>query len=74
VTVAVARSAPVGTGVTPVVALIETVMFGVVPVQPLQKKSRSILVAWPVTAGVKVSPPQLVLLKPKPLFVTVVFC
>jgi hypothetical protein len=56
------------------VALIATVMFGVVPVQPLQNKSTSTLVNWPVTVGVKVSPAQAVLVKPKPLVVTVVFC
>ena len=58
----------------PVVALMEIVMFGVVPVQPLQNRSTSILVSCPVTPALKVWPAQLVLLKPKPLFVTVVFC
>src|SRR5260370_40386085 len=69
-----ARSAPVGTAGVALVALIETVIFGVVPLQPLQNSSTSALVSLPVTAGVKVWPAQLVLLKPNPLFVTVVFC
>src|SRR5712671_1331090 len=72
--VATARSAPVGTAGLPLVALIETVMFGIVPVQALQKRSTSALVNWPLTSGVKVWPAQLVLLKPKPLLVTERFC
>ena len=40
--VAVARSAPVGRSL--LVALIDTVMFGVVPVHPEQNRSRSALV------------------------------
>ena len=72
--VAVARSAPVGTGVAPVVARIETVRFGNVPVQPLQKRSRSTCVSWPVTPAVNVWPAQLVLVIPKPFGVTDVFC
>ena len=40
--VAVARSAPVGR--SPLVALIDTVMFGVVPVHPEQNRSKSALV------------------------------
>src|SRR5215212_2088692 len=50
--VAVARSAPVGR--SPVVFLIETVRFGVVPVQPLQKRSTSTRVNDPLTVGVNV--------------------
>src|SRR5260370_40096893 len=69
-----ARSAPVGTAGVALVDLIETVIVGVVPVQPLQNSSTSALVSLPVTAGVKVWPAQLELLKPNPLFVTVVFC
>ena len=72
--VAVARSTPVGTGVAPVVARIETVMFGVVPVQPEQKRLRSTCVSWPATPAVKVCPAHAVLLNPKPAFVVVVFC
>src|SRR6266542_2130640 len=70
--VAVARSAPVGK--SPLAALIETVIFGVVPVQPLQNKSRSALVNWPLTPAVNVWPNHEVELKPKPLLVTDVFC
>ena len=44
-TVAVARSAPLGTAGLPLVALSETVMFGVVPVHPLQNRSRSTCVS-----------------------------
>ena len=45
--VVTARSDPVGR--PPLVALIETVRFGVVPVQALQNRSRSTRVSWPVT-------------------------
>ena len=55
-------------------ARIETVMFGVVPVQPLQNRSTSTCVNWPVTPAVKVWPTQDVAVKPKPLVVTDVFC
>src|SRR5437870_7765114 len=72
--VATARSEPVGTGGLPVVARIDTVRFGVVPVQLLQKRSRSTLVSLPETPGTKVWPAQDVLLNPKPLLVTVRFC
>src|SRR4029453_4464179 len=72
--VATARSAPVGSAGLPVAARIETGRFGVVPVQPLQKRSRSTLDKLPVTPAVKVCPAQLVLVKPKPLLVTVRFC
>src|SRR5207248_5361474 len=65
---------PGGRGGVRLVALMETVRFGVVPMQLLQKRSRSALVKGPVTAGVKVCPAQLVLLKPKPLLLTVRFC
>jgi hypothetical protein len=70
--VAVTRSEPVGR--SPLVARIETVMFGVVPVQPLQNRSTSTAVNWPLTPAVKLWPNQLVELKPKPLLVTDVFC
>src|SRR5215470_9342665 len=66
--VVTARSDPVGT--LPEVARIETVRFGVVPVQFVQKRSRSTLVKRPVIADVKVCPAQVVLVKLKPLFVT----
>src|SRR5262245_39849426 len=66
-----ARSAPVGTGVTPVVARMETVMFGFAPEQPEQKSSMSARVSWPLMAGVKVWPAQLVLVKVKPVGLTV---
>src|SRR5690242_8063126 len=65
--VAVARSAPVGTGVAPVVALIETVMFGELAVQLAQKSSKSTRFNVPVTAGVNVWPAQLVSVMPKPV-------
>ena len=68
----VARSAPVGR--SPLVARIETVMFGVVPVQPLQNRSTSTAVNWPLTPAVKLWPNQAVEVKPKPLLVTDVFC
>src|SRR3954464_13891055 len=70
--VAVARSGPIGA--PPLVARMETAKLGVVPVQPLQKRSRSTLVTVPFTAGVNVCPAQLVAFMPKPLFVTTVFC
>src|SRR6059058_1234215 len=47
--VAVAKSAPVGKAGDPVVARMETVKFGMVPVQPEQNRSRSILITGPVT-------------------------
>ena len=52
--VAVARSGPVGSGVVPVVARIETVKFGVVPVHALQKRSRSTRVSKPLLGALKV--------------------
>ena len=48
--------------------------FGVVPVQPLQKRLMSTLVNRPVVAGVKVCPPQVVVVMPTPLLPSVVFC
>src|SRR5438105_3781367 len=72
--VAVARSAPVGSAGVPAVARIDRLMFGVVPVQLLQKRSRSTLVMGPEIAALNVWPAQFVALKPKPLFVTFVFC
>src|ERR1041385_1851480 len=72
--VPVARSGRGGSAGLPAVARRETVRFGIVPVQPLQKRSRSARVSVPVCAAVKVCPAQLVLLNPKPLLVTVRFC
>ena len=58
----------------PEVGRIETLRFGVVPVQALQKRFRSTLVKLPVAADVNVCPAQLVLVKPKPLLVVDAFC
>src|SRR3954471_9609784 len=69
----VARSAPVGTGVVPVVFRIDSVMFGFAPLQPEQKSSTSTRLSWPETVGVKVWPAQLVLLKPNPVGLTLEF-
>jgi hypothetical protein len=63
--VAVARSPPVGRPAE--VARIDTVRFGVVPVQPEQKSWRSTLVSCPVIAGMKVWPPQLAVPKLVPV-------
>jgi hypothetical protein len=52
VIVAEARSAPVGK--LPLVALSESVRFGVVPVHPEQNRLMSALVNWPVTPAVNV--------------------
>src|SRR4029453_3081458 len=71
--VAVARSAPVGTGVAPVVFRIERVTSGLFRVQR-QKSSKSTRLSWPVTVGVNVWPAQLVLVKLKPLGDTFEFC
>src|SRR5205809_275485 len=69
--VAVVRSAPVG---RPALVLrIETVMLGVVPVQPLQKSWTSAFTSVPVTPGIKVCPPQLGVPKPVPVVVPAVF-
>ena len=65
--VAVARSAPVGTGVAPVVFRIDRVMLGFAPLHAEQNSSTSTRFSWPVTVGVKVWPAQVVLLKPKPV-------
>ena len=67
-----AMSAPVGR--PPLVALSESVRLGVVPVQPLQNRLRSTRVIWPVTAGVNICPPQVVIVIPTPLVLRVVFC
>src|SRR3954447_4549217 len=72
--VAVARSAPVGTAGLPVVARRATVRFGVVPVHPLQNRSRSTPVNEPERPATNVCPAQLVLVNPNPLFVTEWFC
>ena len=74
VIVAVARSAPVGTAGVPVVARIDTARSGVVPLHPLQNRSRSMRFSGPLTDGMKLWPAQLVAVNPKPLVVTVVFC
>src|SRR5689334_4850206 len=66
--VAVARSAPVGA--PPLVARMETVMFGLVAVQPEQKSSMSARVSWPLMAAVKVCPAHDVLVMPKPVGLT----
>src|SRR6185436_14048860 len=67
-----ARSAPVGK--PPLVALTESVRFGVVPVQEEQIKLMSTLLRAPLIPGVKVCPPQVVMLRvPVPLPV-LVFC
>jgi hypothetical protein len=52
--VAEARSAPVGTGVAPVVARIDIVMLGLTAVHPAQNSSTSIRLSRPVTVGVNV--------------------
>src|SRR5882724_1855745 len=70
--VAVARSTPVGR--SPLAFRIETVRFGVVPVQLLQNRSTSTCVSWPLVPTVKVWPNQLVEVKAKLLAVTDVFC
>ena len=70
VMVAVAKSGPVGTGVAPTVARMETVMSGVVPVQPLQKRPMSALNSSPLTEDVKLCPPQVVAVMPTLLLVT----
>src|SRR4051794_20030815 len=69
--VAVARSAPVGR--PPLVLRIESVRFGVVPVHPEQKSWTSSFTRLPVTAGIKVCPPQLVVEKLVPVVVPAVF-
>ena len=74
--VAVARSAPVGTSWPPTLAVarIDTVMSGFAPLQLFaQNSSTSRRFSWPVTVGVKVWPAQLVLLKLKPVGLTVAF-
>ena len=70
--VAEARSAPVGR--PPLVARSERVRLGVVPVQPLQNRLMSVRVSWPVTAGVNVCPPHVVIVIPTPLLLRVLFC
>src|SRR5258708_8711445 len=70
--VAAAMSAPVGR--PPLVARMLRVRFGAVPVQPLQNRLTSTLVSWPVTAGVKLWPPQEVVVMPTPLLLSVAFC
>jgi hypothetical protein len=65
VTVPDARSAPVGS--PPDVARSESVRSGVVPLQPEQNRLTSTCVSGPLTDGVKVWPPQLVVVIPTPL-------
>src|SRR4051812_18973675 len=48
-------------------------MFGLVPLQLEQKSSTSTRLSWPATVGVNVWPAQLVLLKPKPVGLTLLF-
>ncbi len=72
VIVAAARSAPVGR--PPLVARMLRVRFGVVPVQPLQKRLMSTAATTPERPGVKVCPPQVVVVMPTPLVPSVVFC
>jgi hypothetical protein len=50
------------------------VRLGVVPVQPLQKRWMSAFTRDPLTEGVNVCPPQVVVLTPTPEVPTVVFC
>src|SRR6516165_6266933 len=70
----VARSLPVGTGVAPVVARIESVTFGLFVVQLRQKSSTSTSLSLPETVGVNVWPAQLVFVKLNPAGLTVEFC
>src|SRR5579859_3993666 len=65
-------SAPVGRPA--LVARTESVRFGVVPVHPLQKRLISARVSRPVTEGVNVWPPHVVIVIPTPLVPRVVFC
>src|SRR3954453_9604443 len=74
VSVADARSAPVGTGVAPVVLRSEIVMFGFAPLHVEQKRSTSIRFSCPVTVGVNVWPAQAVAENPNPVGETVEFC
>ena len=71
--VAAPRSPPVGTGVAPVVFRIDNVTLGVFAVHDAQNSSTSIRLSWPLTVGVNVWPAQLVLLKPNPLGLTLLF-
>src|SRR5256885_1136952 len=70
--VAEARSPPVGN--PPLVARMESVRFGVVPVHPLQNKLTSTFVTCPVPMGVNVCPNHVVVLKPPPEVVISEFC
>src|SRR6185369_11177407 len=70
--VAVARSGPEGT--SPLLARIETMTFGLTPLQAEQNIDRSTEVSWPVTCGWKVCAAQAVLENPKPLLLMLWFC
>src|SRR5438132_1216198 len=70
---AVARSPPVGTAGLPVVARIDPERSGVVPVQPLQNRSRSTPTSAPDMPAVNVCPAHEVLVNPNPLFDTFAF-
>src|SRR6266571_3483136 len=69
--VAVARSLPVGS--PPEVARTDSVRSGVVPVHPEQKRLMSAFVRTPLTAGVKVWPPYVVVVMPLPKLPSVSF-
>jgi hypothetical protein len=69
--VALARSGPVGN--PPLVALTDSVRFGVVPVQPLQKRLMSALTSCPERPALNVCPSHVVDVKPKPLVPRLVF-
>src|SRR5258708_309251 len=70
--VAEARSAPVGRPA--LVARTESVRFGGVPPQPIQKSGTSTFTRVPVTAGMNVWPVQLGVPNPVPVVVPAVFC
>src|SRR5437868_8992654 len=70
--VAVAKSEPVGT--SPLVARIETVTFGLAPLQPEQNIARSTEFSWPVTCGWNVCAAQVTFENPKPLLLMLLFC
>ena len=71
-TVVLVRSAPVGRPAA--VARTESVRFGGVAPQPLQKSWISALTRSPVTPAMKVWPVQLGVPKPVPVVVPAVFC
>ena len=71
--VAVARSAPVGTGVAPVVALMEKVMFGLVRGAARAEQLDVGAHEFAADGGVNVCPAQAVFVMPKPAPVTFAF-